>query len=92
MPGQLTSGKVGVWLASAPTGAELMYHEGSLARDRVVPKVGQNWYATTQLDETATTLWNAAAMGYVELTQRRVAEGKYQYLARLRRRRVRHDG
>lgn len=60
------------WISAAGRGDKLTYHLGYLANDRTY---------NSELDEAAVRLWFEARKSRVQLTQVRVAEGCWAYVA-----------
>lgn len=65
-------------LASSLAGANIVYHEGLLMRDR---SIGPNFLAVHSL---ARAVWEAMELGKVDLFQRRQGAG-YVYIAHVKR-------
>lgn len=61
----------------------MIYHRGFLAMDREVNQV---------LHKTARDLYRAARKGKVMLTQRKLGDGDYEYIATFPKKKVWHRG
>lgn len=62
------------WLTGAPAGQSWCYHQGYLAVDR-------EQFGGSEVAALAQRAWRASEEGFVLLTQRRLGEGSYEYLA-----------
>lgn len=69
----VTGTQVSDWITQAEIGDALTYHVGYLAIDRM---------GDTALDEAASRLWSAARKGTIQLTQLRIGDRLWAYLAR----------
>jgi hypothetical protein len=69
-----TSAEFTAWLASTPGGDTIIYHTGFLARDTAS---GQD----TALMVLANTVWEAAVAGRVYLTQGKMGDSAWAYMA-----------
>lgn len=61
------------WLAVAAAGERRVYHLGDLASDRI---------KSAAINAVAMAAWGACAAGEIQLTQRKIGAGEYQYIAR----------
>ena len=69
-----------LWLKRSPPNSQTVYHRGSLARDRA----GKFLYPTIYSEavtNVASAAWRAMENHYVLLTQRKVGEARFEYLA-----------
>jgi hypothetical protein len=60
------------WRHQATVGEALVYHTGYLASDRL---------RSAEVDRVASDAWSLAERGRVCLTQRKIEDGRYDYLA-----------
>lgn len=85
----LKPGNFGFWLQNAREGDRLIYHVGNLMADRVVLIEHPTWVETRfiePLNEVAAEVWQAYEQGLVTLSQKRIGENLFQYVARCKRR------
>lgn len=61
-------------LALQPIGARAVYHRGELAKDRRLDKA---------VNADANLAWLLAEQGHLQLSQRRLGEGAYEYIAKV---------
>jgi len=61
-------------LAAQPAGSSAVYHTGFLVKDRELSKA---------VAATAALAWQLAEAGHLLLTQRRVGEGTFEYIAKV---------
>lgn len=69
-------------ILNQPIGTTICYHRGFLAVDRGAGK--EKRHKTPQecaVDETGAIAWTLYGSGRVALTQKRIADGDYEYLA-----------
>lgn len=89
-------GKFRFWLANSKPGHTFVYHLGNLMADRIYAVVAGRGPGQEELKRIATVdgiareAWRAYRRGEVVLTQKRLGEGYYAYVAR-RVRRVRQE-
>lgn len=73
------------WIENGKPGSQFVYHEGYLPRDKVlVIGIGNGATYTTQNSEVtkiARFAMEAQDAGEVELVQKKVGPGEYQYIA-----------
>ena len=77
------------WLRHGRLGETYIYHVGNLAKDRRTLQVQDGHYRevlTEPIHSLATMVMRAAEHGLVELTQKRIHEGAFQYQATLTKR------
>lgn len=77
----LTATRLCQWLARAPRGERLVYHEGLLIRDRTQPGSLLPAKERDRLNTVATLVWRAGELGLVQLFSQKRADGAYRYLA-----------
>lgn len=63
------------WVRDAKRGEVIMYHRGSLMKDR---QVGKN---ANMVNDIARTMWQCYLDGLVHLVQNKYSENIYEYLA-----------
>lgn len=80
-PASVTEGRFCDWIASAPVGEAILYHEGLLLQDR--SESGSQYPARerARIHAVARRAWIACELGLVHLFSQRVAENHYRYLA-----------
>jgi hypothetical protein len=66
------------WLNTSVSGAKYTYHTGFLCKDRD-PEIKFQGYK--EVNEVANLAWKLYEKGVVTLTQRKLADNHYQYLA-----------
>lgn len=69
------------WIASAPVGHCIQYHEGLLLRDRSESSSGLPTKDRARIHSVARRAWIACELGLVHLFSQRVGEDHYRYLA-----------
>ena len=80
-PVSLTEGNLCDWIASAPVGQAILYHEGLLLRDRSEVSSGYPAKERARIHAVARRAWIACELGLVHLFSQRVESNHYRYLA-----------
>ena len=63
---------IGEWREKAATGAKIIYYRGFIAPDRI---------GKSEIDWIAAEAWRLAEQGLVALTQRKISDRLYEYVA-----------
>ncbi len=85
---KMTEREFAFWLKNSSPRSQVIYHYGSLARDRAGKLVYEGEIVkqiptaySQAVDYVASAAWQATRHHYVLLTQRRVNESSFEYLA-----------
>ncbi len=85
---KMTEREFAFWLKNSSPRSQVIYHYGSLARDRAAKLVYEGEIVkqiptaySQAVDYLASAAWQATRHHYVLLTQRRVNESSFEYLA-----------
>ena len=80
-PVTLTEANLCDWIASAPVGHAILYHEGLLLRDRSELSSGYPARERARIHAVARRAWIACELGLIHLFSQRVESNHYRYLA-----------
>lgn len=80
-PAALTEPNLCDWIASAPVGHCIQYHEGLLLRDRSELSSGLPTKERARIHSVARRAWIACELGLVHLFSQKLGEDHYRYLA-----------
>jgi hypothetical protein len=69
------------WIATAGAGESLVYHEGLLVVDRSNSFSALSKTERARVHAVAKRAWIASELGLVHLFSKRLAEGRYRYIA-----------
>ena len=79
--GQITETALCDWIATAAAGESLVYHEGLLIVDRSNSFGALSKTERARVHAVARRAWIASELGLVHLFSKRLAEGRYRYIA-----------
>jgi|DEB19_MinimDraft_3_1074340.scaffolds.fasta_scaffold17832_3 hypothetical protein len=78
---QITESALCDWIATAPAGESLVYHEGLLIVDRSNSFGALSKAERARVHAVARRAWIASELGLVHLFSKRLAEGRFRYIA-----------